>query len=63
MLDLHTAISIYRDVLVRLPTDSHHRSTVLNNLANALSMRFDRTCQLRDLEEAVAVHRNALKLT
>ena len=43
--DLHTVISLFRESLVLFPTPHPHHSVLLNNLANTVLTRFQRTGQ------------------
>ncbi|KAJ7815149.1 CHAT domain-containing protein [Mycena leptocephala] len=60
--DLEASIGFYRQALELMPGSHPNRSSSLNNLANALSTRFEQTDQLADLEESIGFHREALEL-
>jgi hypothetical protein len=60
--ELKTAISLLRDVLTRRPTPHPHRSDLLNDLAEALVVRFWHSGQPQDLEEALMLREEAFKL-
>jgi hypothetical protein len=57
--ELETAISLLRDVLTRRPAPHPHRSDSLNDLAEALVVRFWHSGQRQDLEEAFMLHEEA----
>jgi hypothetical protein len=61
-VELEKAISYLRDVLARRPPSHPHRSDSLNDLANALLVRFWHAGQPRDLEAAIMLHGEAFKL-
>jgi hypothetical protein len=60
--DLETSISLYRELLVRVPAQNRHWLASLNNLGAALLNRFERTGTIQDLEEAIVLHREVLVL-
>ncbi|KIM40921.1 hypothetical protein M413DRAFT_445696 [Hebeloma cylindrosporum] len=60
--DLNSAIFLYQQALLRLPSRSPSRSDFLNKLANALDTRYGHTGQLDDLDECISLHRQALAL-
>ncbi|KAG2745480.1 hypothetical protein P692DRAFT_201848294 [Suillus brevipes Sb2] len=74
--DLDEAIALHREALALRPVGHTYRSSSLNNLANRLSTRFDHRgsgedlnesrenllCNAEDLDEAIALHREALVL-
>ena len=62
MEDLEEAITCHRQALALLPHGHHNRSMALNNLANAVSTRFQQFGRIEDLEEAITCHRQALTL-
>ncbi|EAU86168.2 mucin-like protein 1 [Coprinopsis cinerea okayama7 len=61
-LDLDECIALHREALDLRPHGHPHRAGSLNNLANALSTRFDNKGDFRDLDECIALHREALDL-
>ncbi|KAJ7226877.1 hypothetical protein GGX14DRAFT_555471 [Mycena pura] len=62
LADLEKSIGFYRQSLKLRPGSHPNQSNSLNNLANALLMRFEQIGQLADLEESIAFHRQALEL-
>lgn len=62
MNDLEEAILRYREALKLLSASHPVRSGSLNNLASALSSRFEQGGQAADLDEAIKLHREALTL-
>jgi Na+-translocating ferredoxin:NAD+ oxidoreductase RNF subunit RnfB len=62
MEDLEDAISSHREALTLCPPGHPNRSISLNNLANALSTRFEQSGRMEDLEDAISSHREALTL-
>ncbi|KAH8111533.1 TPR-like protein [Phellopilus nigrolimitatus] len=62
MDDLQVSISLFRDALeIHSPGHPDHSSS-MNNLAVAVSTRFEQTGRMEDLEEAIVLHRDALEL-
>jgi tetratricopeptide (TPR) repeat protein len=62
MEDLEEAITCHRQALALQPHGHPNRSGSLNNLANAVSTRFQQLGGMEDLEEAITCHRQALAL-
>jgi hypothetical protein len=62
MEDLEEAITCHRQALALRPHGHPNRSDSLNNLANAVSTRFQQLGGMEDLEEAITCHRQALAL-
>jgi hypothetical protein len=60
--ELETATSLLRDVLTRRPAPHPHRSDSLNDLAEALVVRFWHSGQPQDLKEVIPLHDEAFKL-
>ncbi|KAG1786712.1 uncharacterized protein HD556DRAFT_1505337 [Suillus plorans] len=60
--DLDEAIALHREALALCPVGHTYRPSSLNNLANLLSLRFDRRGNDEDLDEAIALDREALAL-
>jgi tetratricopeptide (TPR) repeat protein len=60
MEDLEEAITCHREALALRPHGHPDRSSSLNNLANAVSTRFEQLGRMEDLEEAITCHREAL---
>jgi len=62
MEDLEDAITSHRQALTLRPPGHPDRSISLNNLASALSTRFQQTGRMEDLEDAITYLRQALTL-
>jgi hypothetical protein len=56
LLDLETAIYLFREALDRRPVPHPLRSDSLDDLSEALVTRFIQTNQRQDLEEAILLH-------
>jgi tetratricopeptide (TPR) repeat protein len=56
LADLEKSIGFYKHALELFPGSHPNRSASLNNLANALSTRFEQTGQLPDLEDSIGFH-------
>ncbi|KAJ5117770.1 hypothetical protein N7448_011402 [Penicillium atrosanguineum] len=63
MTDLEEAIRVSRQAVQATPNDHPQLIGWLNNLANELESRYDRTGQIDDLEEAIRVSRQAIQAT
>jgi hypothetical protein len=57
MQDLEETISCHREALTLRPPGHQSRSTSLNNLANAVLIRYNRLGRMEDLEETILVNR------
>ncbi|KAJ7205774.1 CHAT domain-containing protein [Mycena pura] len=55
-------IAVYREALIRYPSPHPKRRTALNNLAGVLHRRFKYKKDLKDLDEAIELDREALSL-
>lgn len=60
--DLERAVSILRNTLTNHPESHPRRSDSLNNLAEALVVRFSHSGQPQDLGEAIILRREAFQL-
>jgi len=60
MEDLEEATRCHREALNLRPHGHPDRSSSLNNLANALSTRFEQLGGMKDSDEAIGCHREAL---
>ena len=60
--DLEEAITCHRQALALFPHGYLNRSTSLNNLATAMSTRFEQLGKTDDLEESITCHGQALVL-
>ncbi|KAG1737567.1 CHAT domain-containing protein [Suillus paluster] len=61
-LVFHPAIALYREVLALRPVGHPDRSMSFNNFANELFTRFEHQSKDQDLDESMALHREALAL-
>jgi hypothetical protein len=63
MADLNTAMTLFREGIAELPQGSENYASAVNNLANAsVDLQFEQGGQQSDLNEAISLHRQALKL-
>ena len=60
--ELGTVVSLYREVVARLSPQNPDRPMILNDFSVVLSAQFDKMGKLADLEEAVLLGRETLKL-
>jgi hypothetical protein len=60
--DVDEAVGLYREALMLQSIPHPKRSMSLNNLGNALDMRFMQTGVIEDLDKAITLHREALAL-
>ena len=59
---LNEAIVLYREAMGLHPQGLLHRSSLLNNLAMCLSIRYNQLGAVGDLEQAIVLNREALEL-